>query len=312
MMIPEIDFDDLIIDVTSSQNDDSLISVWICETSIGGNGSIERIVDELQGVSQFEFFVQSLLKPQEFEKLDSELRSMIQFAKDEGASYADEIRESWSQGLAKVETSIARFFNAVESKHMFPTNSSRSVFVNRFLGPGCQPDLMDFGLQISSQWDADEDRIGFAISPEIAGLIWKDNDQYDRALHLEHPTPARRAAAVTGLAWTRKEQGVEMDFEISNPFNFNSGFDFTTLRKMVTVDIETDRQLAEDGEQITDRSGIEGIRISGSPEQIRREIIAAILDPVEDDAIWVYRRIFEIVADGRDLSANMRVDYVSL
>lgn len=312
MMIPEIDFDDLIIDVTSSQNDDSLISVWICETSIGGNGSIERIVDELQGVSQFEFFVQSLLKPQEFEKLDSELRSMIQFAKDEGASYADEIRESWSQGLAKVETSIARFFNAVESKHMFPTNSSRSVFVNRFLGPGCQPDLMDFGLQISSQWDADEDRIGFAISPEIAGLIWKDNDQYDCALHLEHPTPARRAAAVTGLAWTRKEQGVEMDFEISNPFNFNSGFDFTALRKMVTVEIETDRRLAEDGEQIPDRSGIEGIRISGSPEQIRREIIAAILDPVEDDAIWVYRRIFEIVADGRDLSANMRVDYVSL
>jgi hypothetical protein len=312
MMIPEIDFDDLIIDVTSSQNDDSLITVWICETSIGGNGSIERIVDELQGVSQFEFFVQSLLKPQEFEKLDSELRSMIQFAKDEGSSYADEIRESWSQGLAKVETSITKFFNAVEAKHMFPTNSSRSVFVNRFLGPGCQPDLMDFGLQISSQWDVDEDRIKFSISPEIAGLIWKDNAQYDRALHLESPTPARRAAAVTGLAWTRKEQGVEMDFEISNPFNFQSSFDFTAFRKMVTVDIETDRQLAADGDLISTHSGIEGIRISGNPEQLRREIIAAILDPVEDDAIWVYRRIFEVVADGRELSANMRADYVSL
>jgi hypothetical protein len=312
MMIPEIDFDDLIIDVTSSQNDDSLINVWICETSIGGNGSIEKIVDELQGVSQFEFFVQSLLKPQEFEKLDSELRSMIQFAKDEGSSYADEIRESWSQGLAKVENSITKFFNAVEAKHIFPTNSSRSVFVNRFLGPGCQPDLIDFGLQISSQWDVDEERIRFAISPEIAGLIWKDNAQYDQALHLELPTPARRAAAVTGLAWTRKEQGVAMDFEISNPFNFHSSFDFTALRKMVTVDIEIDMQPAEDGEQISAQGGIEGIRISGSPEQIRREIINTILDPVEDDAIWVYRRIFEVIADGRDLSAKMKADYVSL
>ena len=81
---------------------------------------------------------------------------------------------------------------------------------------------------------------------------------------------------------------------------------------MVTVDIGTDRQIAENGEQSPDRSGIECIRISGSPEQIRREIIAAVLDPVEDDAIWVYRRTFETVAHGRDLSANMRVDYVSL
>jgi hypothetical protein len=312
MMIPEIDFDDLIIDVTSSQNDDSLIAVWICETSVGGNGSIERIVDELQNGLQFEFFVQSLLKPQEFEKLDSELRSLIQFAKHEGSSYADEIRESWSQGLAKVENSITKFFNAVEDKHMFPTNSARSVFVNRFLGPGCQPDLMDFGFQISSQWDVDEDRIGFSISPEIAGLIWKDNAQFDHALHLEQPTPARRAAAVTGLAWTRKEQGVEMDFEISNPFNFNSSFDFTAFRKMVTVDIEADRQLVEHEDRNPNYNGVEEIRFSGSPEEVRREIIAAILDPVEDDAIWVYRRIFEVTPDDRGISASMRADYVSL
>lgn len=308
VLIPEIDFDDLIIDVTKSSHDTSTISVWISETSSGGNGSIQRIADELQGHSDFNYLVQSLLKPQEFEKLDDEIRSLINFAREEGSVFAAEIRGSWTKGLAITESAINSFFRAVESQQMFPSNSARAVFVNRFLGPGCNSQITDLALQLASKWDDDEKQSGFTLSPEIVGLRFKDNDAYDGALHLQNPTPARRASAITGIAWLRKEQGVDMDFEISNPYSPRTNLDLATLRKMVYAKSDVSPQL----EEVESKTWLIGendfIQVSGSPEAIRREIINAVLDPVEDDAIWIYRRVSEVVADGQELSARLRSD----
>lgn len=318
-MIPALDADDIDIDVAQSSDDDSMICVWITETSSGGNGSIELIADELGEESQFDLFVHSLLKPREFELLDQDIRSMISFAQGDGEVLAQGIRTAWGNGLQVVENSISSFFRAMEATLTFPSRSSRSVFMNRFLGISSDPSLLKFGSELATKWDVDEERIGFEIPPEVVGLLWMGNSSIDSPLHLSNPSPARRASAVSSIAWTRPTQGMELDYEISNPFDFDMTLDIPTLRKLISVKMggpgsSTSNLLPDQMEVLKPHANEPDnhvLRIVDDPIELRRKIIEATVEYVEDDAIFVYRRTSEVFVQNGQFVAIMRGDFNS-
>ena len=314
IMIPDLDSDDLSVDVVSSTPDASIVSVWISEVSSGGNGSIERIVTEMNVDSKFELFVRALLKPREFESLDRDLRKLNDFAISEGLAIANEVRLSWAKNLQDVEKSVVKFHNQLEKSMVFASRSSISVFVNRLLGPGSKESIVQLASKIASKWDADEQRIGLEIPPEVVGLIWKDDQSIDEILHLVNPSPARRAAAVSSFMWTRSSQGVELDYEVMNPFNFEMSVDVSALRKMMTVsdnrgNFRDDREIESvDVLDAQELLPIEVEIVTGNAVDIRLAIISATVVPVEDDAILVYRRVTEVSVTDDNFVAKLTTD----
>jgi len=318
-MIPGLDADDIDIDVAQSPDDGSMVCVWITETSSGGNGSIELIANELSVESQFDSFVYSLLKPREFELLDQDIRGMILFAQGHGALLAQDIRTAWGNGLQVVENSISSFYRELESTLKFPSQSSRSVFMNRFLGISSDPSLLKFGIDLATRWDSYEERIGFEIPPEVVSLLWMGESSIDSPLHLSNPSPARRASAVSSIAWTRPTQGMELDYEISNPFDFDMTLDIPTLRNLISIKLDGPGSDAISLSPVqidilkphANEVNSHVLRIVNNPRELRRKIIEATVEHVEDDAIFVYRRTSEVFVENGQFVAIMRGDFNS-
>ena len=320
--VPDLDTDDLIIDIQIPDQDQSeSIQIWITEASPGGNGSIERIVEELDSVVEFSSRLNDLLQPRELERLDSELRALALFALDSGKVEADLVRASWGQGRHATGPAIIAFKDSLRKSQIFPLQSSLAVFINRFLGPGSDPQLLNFLLILCKKWDQDESQIGFEISHDIAALTWQNDSSIDSALHLSNPTPGRRTAAVSGIAWTRADRGVQLDYEVPNQFSFGMTFDIPALRSLITTDPVNSGRLGEgqpvssietDIEQVELNPNIGAVEFVGHADWIRQLIIRAAVEKVEDDALWIHRTATKVAQSGDKLIVRLSSDLESL
>lgn len=134
-IVPDLDSDDLILDVIDGVGDEETIEIWITELSPGGSGAVSRIVEELEVSSELDNFLVDLLKPREFERLDSDLRRLIEFSIQNGGPIADKIRLSWSEGLKATQISFSNFERAIE-KDCFSLHDLHWRYSSiAFLGP---------------------------------------------------------------------------------------------------------------------------------------------------------------------------------
>lgn len=315
-LIPDLDSDDIILDVQIDQNDKESIQIWINEQSPGGNGGIERIAEELEVMSKFDSQMHSMLKPRELEKLDSELRQLASFAIGNGVVEAQLVRDSWPIGHQNVETAIVAFKTALRQNNIFFERSAMAVLLNRFMGPGADAQLLQFLLQLSQDWDKRENSLQFELTSEIMGLLWQKNSTFDTALHLSNPTDGRRASAIAAITWMRPSRGVAIDYEVGNPFNYGMQFDIDALRMMIVTDpaIIGQAQVVHitTGQVATSANVNDVIEISGSAEDLRRQIISHIVTPIEDDALWVHRLVTETHVSGGQLVARLTSDLDSI
>jgi hypothetical protein len=315
-LIPDLDSDDLVLDIQIDQDDEKSIQIWINEQSPGGNGGIERIAEELELISKFDSHMHSMLKARELEKLDGELRQVATFALNKGNSESQAIRNSWAIGHKDVELAIEELKTALRSENIFFERSAMAIFLNRFMGPGADASLLHFLLQFSQDWDNRETSVKFELTAEIMGLLWQQNSSFDAALHLSSPTDGRRASAIAAIAWMRPARGVALDYEVSNPFNYNMQFDVPALRSM----IETDPVVIGQGQVVQVSAGTEivladvndVIELTGSAEELRHQIIGHVVTPIEDDALWVHRVVTETYASNGQLVARLSSDLESI
>jgi hypothetical protein len=306
-LIVDLDCDDLVVDVEISGSDEESILVWVTEQSPGGNGSIERIAQELESMQNFDALMHSMLRPRELEKLDSELRILAQFALGSGSAEAEAIRSAWSVGHQQAEIAIQTFKEKLRVSNIFVERSAMAVFLNRFMRPGSTPMLLEFLLSFSSSWDLLESKICFEVSPEIMGTMWQSDSRFDDAIHISNPLPGKRASVMASIAWTRSSNGVYIDYESYHPFNFDFKHDIPALRSMMTTDpaIIGEREIVKldvgckDAKRDSEVKPDAILEVVGSPESIRAEIIRSLVVPIEDDALWVHRLVAETrVEDG--------------
>lgn len=315
-LIPDLDSDDLVLDVQIGDDDKESIQIWITEQSPGGNGGIERIAEELEVMSNFDSQMHLMIKPRELEKLDSELRQLASFAVSGGSAEASAIRASWTIGHKSAEVAISNFKDALRQNNFFFERSAMAVLLNRFMGPGADATLLNFLLQLSHDWDIRENAVHFELTAEIMGLLWQKNSTFDSALHLSNPTDGRRASAIAAITWMRPSRGVAIDYEVSNPFDFGMQFDVHALRLM----IETDPAIIGQGQVVqvaigqgtTSANVNDVIEITGTPEELRRQIIGHVVTPIEDDALWVHRLVTETHVRNGQLSVRLTSDLESI
>jgi len=309
-LISDLDSDDLVVDVIIPNDETDRIQAWITESSGGGNGSIERISEGLSDPTRFERLFSSLLRPREFESLALEIKKLINFATGPGEDIANMIRESWLKDHKSAQMAIQKFSKKLESSNIFVSRSALSVFMNRLLGPGARPGLLEVVSNLSDDWDQKEFKIGFEIPSEVFGLLHQNDSKVDADLHLSNPLPGRRSSAVSTVMWTRSTQGLDLDYEVSNPYDFGMTMDVPALRSMVTLNaidrIEADARITTNRVLETTRSNVE---VSGTSEVVKRAILEAIVQPLEDDAIWIYRHVGELsIRDGNPV-ITLRGDF---
>lgn len=315
-MIPDLDADDLVLDVSIDDDDEESIQIWITEQSPGGNGGIERIAEELEMMNTFDSLMHSMQKPRELEKVDSELRQLAAFALGTGAVEAQAIRDGWDTGHKTVESAINDFKDLLRQNNIFFERSAMAVFLNRFMGPGSDSTLLSFMVQLSSDWDARETTVQFELTSEIMGLLWQKNANFDSALHLRKPTDGRRASAIAAIAWMRPSSGVAIDYEVGNPFNYGMQLDVHSLRALIVTDPAIVGQVqvikVAAGQSAPPANVNDVIEISGSPDELRRQIIEHVVTPIEDDALWVHRLVTETRVSGGQLVARLISDLDSI
>lgn len=315
-MIPDLDSDDLLLDVQIDGEDTETIQIWVTEQSPGGNGGIERIAEELEMMSKFDSLMHNLLKSRELEKVDSELRQLAAFATGVGTIEAQLIRSGWGVGHKSVKSAIEGFKTSLRQNNILFERSAMAVFMNRFMGPGADVSLLHFMMQLSQDWDNREQSVKFELSAETMGLLWQKNSTYDFALHLSNPTDGRRASAIAAIAWMRPSRGVAIDYEVSNPYNYGMQFDVPALRSMIVTDPAVIGQgqvvqvVGTQGQTVVNVNDV--IEISGSPDELRRQIIAHVVTPIEDDALWVHRLVTETQVQNGQLVARLTSDLDSI
>jgi hypothetical protein len=184
------------------------------------------------------------------------------------------------------------------------------------MGPGADAQLLQFLLQLSQDWDKRENSLQFELTSEIMGLLWQKNSTFDTALHLSNPTDGRRASAIAAITWMRPSRGVAIDYEVGNPFNHGMQLDIDALRMMIVTDpaIIGQAQVVHitTGQVATSANVNDVIEISGSAEDLRRQIISHIVTPIEDDALWVHRLVTETHVSGGQLVARLTSDLDSI
>ena len=317
-MVPDLDSDDLLLDVMDIVGDEETMDIWITESSPGGSGSISRIVEELEASHDLNVLLLDLLKPREFERLDLDLRTLIDFSLTKGLKIATEVRSSWSRGLKATQISTKNFESEIEKNLFYPSRSARTVFFNRFLGPGSEAELLKLGLRLCTKWDNDEKKIGFEIPSEVLGSQYKDDSTIDDALKLDNPSVGKRSAAITRFAWTRQSQGIELDYETSSYFDRSMTIDIEALRVMGLIKsskINLSGTLNHDNQnyEVQPTPSIDDeLNFKGSPVEMKAKIIETILKPIADDAIWVYPRAQSITVMDNQIILIFTTDFGGL
>ncbi|WP_329346209.1 protein DpdJ [Streptomyces microflavus] len=206
---------DLIVDTLPGNTPGSLSVVWLSETSVGGLGIIEQLIDYYsEDPRRFWGLVTSGLAPSDYEYVDATLTRLLRHVTAEptgGAAQAmatlrsnvpakealealDELRESW-----------ARLDGP-------PRHAAVAALSTRLLRPGSGPDTDATALALVESWTELERRLGIEIDARVvAYAVGSGQLQLDGARPLS-------ADQVFSMLWPRGHQARTQDLKHYQPY----------------------------------------------------------------------------------------------
>ncbi|MEU9379547.1 protein DpdJ [Streptomyces sp. NPDC048279] len=161
---------DLIVDVLPGDGLGDPATVWLSETSIGGLGVIERLVQYYsEDPRRFWGLVASALAPSDYEYVDATLtrllRHLIQEPGGEAAQMMNALRGAEDSTAAG--TALRGLRAAWERLDGPPRRTAVSAMSTRLLRPGSSPDTDAVALGLVDAWSELEQRLGIEVDARV-------------------------------------------------------------------------------------------------------------------------------------------------
>lgn len=315
-LAPDLDIEDLAVDVDASPESGVGATLWLTETAPGGNGFLEQVHAEIASdPARLLRLLDRSLQPTDVERLDAEVRLLLEMVSRGGECHqeADGLRRAWAQGHEKTAEAHRSFVDCV--RRGLPTLARLSVvtLVSRILGPGSHPDLPAVCNEVVSFWDSLEDRSGLSIDSRIASAMAARELNLDPAvLHLAPDAAERRLAlAVASLMWPRGRSAARLGLPASGRFGQESRADREALSQLVRDSTPILRVTQVDDETLSRvKEGLLHGRVAIAAQVDDASIIHELnlhlqSDPVEVGPLFAYPRLVGLSISHDEVIAHL-------
>ncbi|ODV42720.1 hypothetical protein AWV79_24170 [Cupriavidus sp. UYMMa02A] len=229
---PQVDPDGLIVDIDPGIRLDGALpdraEIWISETSPGGNGMIEQVVELLASRPDSLYkHVEAALEASDVEQTNAQLKQVIGWISGntpdvELAEAVRRVRCSTSPIKAQAEFAKLRAELVRRGQAMF---HGYSVALSlRLLRPNSPNDIDSLIAEIHGDWQALESRLGVEIDVRLVCAIFSDDARLDAAfdrMGMSLPASGRaswRFGVLMGLLWPQGHALRAVGLAVSNRF----------------------------------------------------------------------------------------------
>lgn len=206
---------DLIIDVLPVDEPDGLTTIWLSETSVGGLGVIEQLIDYYSSdPRKFWGLVTSSLAPSEFEYVDATLTRLLEHVTEEpGGAAARAMATLRANAPAQqAQDALGDLREAWARLDGPPRHAAVAALSTRLLRPGSGPDIDAAALALVRAWTALEERLGIEVDARVVAYAVGSKQ-------LELPGIRLLSAdQVFSLLWPRGHQARTQDLKHYQPY----------------------------------------------------------------------------------------------
>jgi hypothetical protein len=226
-LCPQFDSEDLLLDLDagprspdSPAKPEGIEEIWLTESSPGGSGVIEEILQRYAAdPAGFFRLVESALEPSDFEIVDSELTRLLSLTNSD-ASVQDaltEVRNAESyQSLTGASENLRR---VLSRQGILVTPAVMTAIHARILTAGSNVETDRQLLELIHSWQEEENRLGVEIDARVFAYIASTQDRFTDAL----PPEVRRDRylsfqVIYGRLWLRGSIIRNRAISFYNPF----------------------------------------------------------------------------------------------
>ncbi|MCQ0022615.1 DEAD/DEAH box helicase [Streptomyces somaliensis DSM 40738] len=300
---------DLIVDTLPGEGGDSLTEVWLSETSVGGLGIVEQLVDFYsKDPRQFWGLVTSSLAPSEYEYVDATLTRFLRHVIDEPSGTAAQAMATLRAGSSakEAEDALDVLREAWARLDGPPRHAAVAALSTRLLRPGSGPDTDVTALVLVDAWTELEQRLRVEVDARvIAYAVGSGKLQLEGARSLT-------ADQVFSLLWPRGHQARTQDLKHYQPYA-----DDPVLERLLVQAAHDDRVPVIDvtkptwgnayRQQLTATSAVELVCPAGDATLMAQALKQVPITPIDRDVLRVYGEICGVVRHQNEIRVRVEL-----
>lgn len=312
--------DDLIMDLNMESKEKLTADIWITESTSGGGGIIEDILQKYQAdPRRFFGLIESALGPTDMELIDAELTRTLSLRRTDVELQKHFVNVRDLKGNSHSSETLASLQRYMRGKGILVTHAVMNSLYNRILRPGSN-DLTDAFIEdLMLMWKNEEQRLGICMDIRVFGYVFSSSEtivnHFQKALsHIDQHAlqdPNWRFHVIVGLLWPRGNQVRTRALLPNNQFAKYPPTD----RELVLhglVGLET-VMLSEPGwweDLITRLQQMGTVRLMAKPEEsglLQQALLRLASEPIEVGFLHVYPRIAGLKREVDAISATLDI-----
>ncbi|UCZ61892.1 protein DpdJ [Mycolicibacterium phocaicum] len=306
--LSNVDVDDLAIDL----DPDHPGMFYISEQSPGGTGHIEAIViDLVEGPERLPVAIADVLRLDDMETLDGQLRSVIDSGDQEVRASIEMLVQSWRDGHQSVQAATADLDTALQAAGITLSHAARTGLTTRLAGPGASVMLLREVQQWLTIRDEAERSCGMEVSPRVLAALLAGRVEADQYLHLgRNVTDRMRSRSIANVLWPWGN--VVRSSGHFNPYadRVRRSIELLRLHWQAPLEICEFSEWSDDRRlEVHSLLRANGEIVLKVPTTSRRELRKALLDltaiPVEVGPLWCYPEVLGIHDRGPEITGRL-------
>lgn len=301
---PEHDPESVIVDIEpgyDSHNQPRTGEIWLTESSIGGGGFIEALAARVRpDPRRLLRLIMRATQPSIYELVDSHLQRVIELTTTDPtwAGLVNDFRSAPDQ-RTRVET-LGRIRDALRQSGIYGAEQSVvSSLSSRVLRPGSTPSTDATLATVTTEWKAEERRLGVEIPPRTWAYLIRERSELDTGLVLPGGgTVRQRMDAVQSLLWPRGWQLRAEQLNAWNPFAENLPAAPEVLRSIASEGDPplplTDGFEAQVRKVLAERGSAQVLATPEQAPDLANLLVDLSAEPVVTEYLNVYPRVVEV------------------
>ena len=321
-LCPDLNTEDLLVDIESNCDchDSVCHKVWISESTTGGCGLIEALIQRIgEDPRQFFNLVEAALDSAEFELIDTQLTRLLELTCEETSSMRSTIlnfREASS--LQETEQAFTSLRQEMNSEGFVQFHSFMVSLNNRILRPGSNQGSDQLLYEIMTTWKTQEARLGIEIDARILAYVLGQHLKIEDVLQIELGEVATehimqwRFNSIYGLLWPRGRTVRQANLSLYNPFRDFANSERLLVKErlfkvapIVDVSIEGWQDLCL---QKLQENGSVKICCNNREKVFLKDAFNFLMtNPVEDDYLLLYPRLRSVRQQAKKIEIEVEL-----
>ncbi len=307
---PDAQDQDLTVDVVPGPTDAAPATIWLSETSPGGFGLVEQLVQYYaRDPRRFWGLVETTLGPSDYEQVDAALTRLLQHLHEvpAGAAATAIVRLRDAPDVAGADDALRDLLQAWAVREGRPPRAAVAALSTRLLRPGSTPATDALAIGLVRAWDQLQQRLGFEVDARVIAYAVGAG-----RLHIDTSTGRHTADQVFSLLWPRGLQARTQHLQHYHPFAPPPVLDRLLVgaahdERLPRLDVSAEGWREQYRAAIAQRGAVELTASATRLDDLARAVRAVPAIPVDLDVLRVYGSVRSFRRDGDRVQARVEL-----